>query len=62
MKFFETIMSMFGKVNADAVRADQLEEAERLALEHEAAAEHHAALATMYQARVRRLCRGVVTE
>lgn len=33
----------------------QLEDAERAALEHEAAAEHHDALATMYRGRVERL-------
>lgn len=32
-----------------------LEDAERHALEHEAAAEHHDALATMYRGRVERL-------
>lgn len=34
---------------------EQLYEARRLALEHEAAAEHHDALAMMYRARIDRL-------
>jgi hypothetical protein len=35
--------------------AQQRYEAERLKLEHAAAAEHHAALAAMYEARINRL-------
>lgn len=37
--------------------AGQIEEARRAALEHRAAAEHHAALADMYEHRVDRLQR-----
>lgn len=50
---------MFGKETADKVAARQLQEAERLALEHAAAAEHHGALARMYQERIRRLSAAV---
>lgn len=35
--------------------AQQLDDAERHAIEHEAAAEHHGALAAMYRVRVARL-------
>lgn len=52
MKFLKTF---FGKISCDQVIEDQLTEARRAALEHEAAAEHHDALATMYRDRVRRL-------
>lgn len=48
LKFFTT-------PTADDLRADQLADAERLAVHHQAAAEHHFALATMYQSRVARL-------
>lgn len=40
---------------AQKIAQRQLEEAERLLLEHEAAAEHHDALATMYRGRIERL-------
>ena len=49
------LKSLFKPVGATKVRDQQLFEAQRLALEHEAAAEHHDALATMYRARVERL-------
>lgn len=52
MKF---IKSLFQPVGADKVREQQLFEARRLMLEHEAAAEHHEALAIMYRTRVERL-------
>lgn len=39
----------------EAVIEDQLYEARRLALDHRAGAEHHAALADMYDLRVKRL-------
>lgn len=45
----------FKKEPVDRVVQDMLYEAERLALHHHAAGEHHLALATMYKARVARL-------
>ena len=46
---------------AQKIAQRQLEEAERLLLEHEAAAEHHDALATMYRGRIDRLRAGIDT-
>ena len=46
---------IFSPTSPEKVVATQLFEARRLALEHRAAAEHHAALAAMYEGRVERL-------
>lgn len=46
---------LFQKESAADVVRRQLFEAERLAVEHRASAEHHAALAAMYEQRVERL-------
>jgi hypothetical protein len=46
---------IFSPTNPAKVRQQQLYEAERLQLEHAAAAEHHQALADMYAARIKRL-------
>lgn len=43
------------RVPANEVQAEQLFEAERLYAEHIASAEHHAALAGMYKARLERI-------
>lgn len=58
----EFIKSMIEPINAQRVHAKQLLDAERLALEHQSAAEeyevqadHHERLAVMYRARVERL-------
>ena len=48
-------MDLFKPPPADIIVAEQLYEAQRKMLEHEAAAEHHAALAEMYRRRVDRL-------
>lgn len=49
------LMRVFRRVPATEVMRDQLFEAERLHVEHQAAAELHAGLATVYQMRVERL-------
>lgn len=56
--------SIFRRTTARDIIAQQHDEAEVLALEHEAAAEHHAALAQMYRERMERLRRehGVGTQ
>lgn len=46
---------IFSPTNPAKIVAQQRYEAERLRLEHEAAAEHHAALAVMYAGRISRL-------
>lgn len=51
MKFIK----LFTRRSVRDVMQDMLYEAERLALEYEAAAEHYAAMATVYKARVERL-------
>ena len=48
-------MDFFKPPPADIIVAEQLYEAQRKMLEHEAAAEHHAALAEMYRRRAERL-------
>jgi hypothetical protein len=48
-------LTIFAPTNPAKIVAQQRYEAERLRLEHEAAAEHHAALAVMYAARISRL-------
>jgi hypothetical protein len=52
MKLFH---SLFTPPSADLIAARLAADAQRAALEHEAAAEHHAALATMYLGRFLRL-------
>lgn len=52
MKF---LLSLFRPRTADEELREQLAEAERLALEHYAAGEHHMALAGMYRQRAERL-------
>ena len=52
MKF---VMNMFKPTPAATIVNDQLYEAQRKLVEHEAAAEHHAALTEMYRRRVERL-------
>lgn len=47
--------AIFRIPTARKIAMRQLEDAERAALEHEAAAEHHDALATMYSGRAERL-------
>lgn len=49
------ILSPFKPTIPLKIVLQQRYEAERLRLEHEAAAEHHAALAAMYVARIQRL-------
>ncbi len=44
-------------LNDETISKRLLAEAKRLAVEHEASREHHAALAKMYRARVARLSR-----
>jgi hypothetical protein len=46
---------IFKPTAPNKILTQQRYEAERLRLEHEAAAEHHAALASMYIARIQRL-------
>ena len=50
-----TIAELFKRLPIAAIVGDQLYDAQRKLLEHEAAAEHHAALAEMYRRRVQRL-------
>jgi len=49
------IKNPFRTITAREIAEHQQHEAERQALEHEAASEHHAALAQMYRARLARL-------
>jgi hypothetical protein len=48
-------MNPFKKISFSQHASTQLYEAKRMGLEHAAAAEHHAALTLMYEARVARL-------
>lgn len=50
-------LKLFQEAPATEVAAKLQREAESLALQHEAAAEHHKALATMYRQRAARLSR-----
>lgn len=50
-----TFYNPFRFPTADTIRKDQLKDAELNLLLHEAAQEHHAAMAGMYRARVARL-------
>jgi len=52
---FLSHLNPFKQPTAEQIRQVQLEQAERMALEHESAAEHHDALATMYRGRIERL-------
>lgn len=52
------MLNPFKKVSPQAVHDLQVHEAKVLALEHRAAAEHHLALATMYEQRLLRLLPG----
>lgn len=49
------IKRLFQKIQPEQVISDQLHEAKIQALQHESASEHHAALASMYRARIERL-------
>jgi hypothetical protein len=49
------IRRLFRQPTAEEIAARLAIDAQRNAIEHEAAAEHHAALATMYRARFARL-------
>ncbi len=49
------ITDLFKPTPADIIVHEQLYEAQRKLVEHEAAAEHHAALTEMYRRRVERL-------
>lgn len=46
---------IFAPTKPEAIAAKQLQEAQRLLLEHEAAAEYHQAIARMCQSRIARL-------
>lgn len=48
-------MRLFRQPTADEIAARLAADAARQAIEHEAAAEHHAALAAMYKSRAARL-------
>jgi hypothetical protein len=50
-----SIARIFHRVPVDVVRREQLFEAERLHVEHQAAAEMHAALSAVYRLRTERL-------
>lgn len=52
MKF---LRSIFSRPAPEAAMQTMLYEARRAAIEHEAAAEHHDALAMMYRSRIERL-------
>lgn len=49
------MFAIFKRTAVEKVMQDQLYEARRHAVEHEASAEHHAALAKMYRERAQRL-------
>lgn len=49
------ISELFRRVPVDIIVNEQLYEARRQLVEHEAAAEHHAALTEMYRRRIQRL-------
>lgn len=51
------IKQIFARIQPTKVIEDQLHDAKIQALQHEAAAEHHAALAQMYRKRIDRLNR-----
>ena len=49
------LKNIFARIQPSKVIEDQLHDAKIQALQHEAASEHHAALALMYRSRVERL-------
>ena len=49
------IMALFKRTPVTSIMQDKLYEAQRGLIEHQAAAEHHTALASMYRLRVMRL-------
>lgn len=51
----KTVSELFSRTPVDEIVEEQLYEAQRKLVEHEAAAEHHAALTEMYRRRVQRL-------
>lgn len=53
-----TLSELFRRLPIEAIVDEQLYDAQRRLLEHEAAAEHHSALAEMYRRRVHRLVQG----
>lgn len=52
------LTEMFRRASIDTLIDEQLYDAQRQLLAHEAAAEHHAALAEMYRRRTQRLMQG----
>lgn len=54
------LTDIFHRQTADQIRREQLEEAERLQVQHQAAAELHACMAGIYRVRTERL-RGELT-
>lgn len=56
----KTLTDIFKPTPAHAIAQEQLCEAQRKLVEHEAAAEHHAALSEMHRRRVERLSGGPV--
>ncbi len=54
------IRDIFRRVPVQEIREEQYYEAMRQLLEHEAASEHHGALAKMYKARAARLSPDVI--
>jgi len=55
------LLNLLRTPNADALTERAVQDAQRLYLEHSMAAEHHAALASMYMARTQRLSDPVPT-
>lgn len=53
-----TVAELFKRQPIHTIVDEQLYDAQRKLLDHEAAAEHHAALAEMYRRRVQRLSQG----
>ena len=51
----KAVSELFSRTPVDEIVRDQLYEAQCKLVEHEAAAEHHAALTEMYRRRVQRL-------
>ncbi len=51
----KTVSELFSRTPVDDIVEEQLYEAQRKLIEHEAAAEHHASLTEMYRRRVHRL-------
>lgn len=57
-----SIASIFHRVPASDIRREQLFEAERLQVEHQAAAELHAGLSGVYRIRIERLHKELAAE